>query len=283
MIREAGPDDRADLEARLVRHVDSAMFPLSNLREHGLGSGDFPSSHDHASRFWLLGHKGVVALTRSGMLMPLLPEQAGLQALRPALAGQRVEGVLGPSVAVRALLAELGLAALPVRKDADEPAFAVDLSNLVMPDHPHARLVRPPAEHRRLLLDWRAAYHQEVLGTPPDEARPRAEQDVGGFLARDSHRLLLLDDRLVALTGFNAGLPEIVQVGGVYTPPTLRGRGYARQAVALHLAEARGNGVTRAVLFAASDAAARAYRAIGFQPNGSFAMVRLASAVTMSP
>jgi hypothetical protein len=36
--------------------------------------------------------------------------------------------------------------------------------------------------------------------------------------------------------------------------------------VALHLAEARARGVARARLFAVSDPAARAYRAIGFGP-----------------
>ena len=74
------------------------------------------------------------------------------------------------------------------------------------------------------------------------------------------------------MTGFNAVLPEHVQVGGVYTPPEGRNRGYARRAVAIHLAEARASGVRHAVLFAASAAAARAYEAIGFQRDGSFAL-----------
>jgi predicted GNAT family acetyltransferase len=60
-------------------------------------------------------------------------------------------------------------------------------------------------------------------------------------------------------------LPDVVQVGGVYTPPALRGKGHARLALALHLAEARGKGVGRAILYAFSEPAARAYRAIGFQ------------------
>jgi predicted GNAT family acetyltransferase len=55
----------------------------------------------------------------------------------------------------------------------------------------------------------------------------------------------------------------------------LRNRGYARQAVALHLAEARASGVRRAVLFAASEPAERAYRALGFQPAGRMSIVLL--------
>jgi len=72
------------------------------------------------------------------------------------------------------------------------------------------------------------------------------------------------------MTSFNAELPDMVQVGGVYTPPEFRNRGYARLAVALHLDAARKTGVTRAILFASGDAAARAYRAIGFRQTGHY-------------
>ena len=36
----------------------------------------------------------------------------------------------------------------------------------------------------------------------------------------------------VSLSAINASLPDIVQLGGIYTPPDLRGRGYAKAAVA---------------------------------------------------
>jgi predicted GNAT family acetyltransferase len=75
------------------------------------------------------------------------------------------------------------------------------------------------------------------------------------------------------VTGFNAILPEAVMIGGVYTPKYLRGRGFARAALALHLAEARSKGVKRAVLSAANAIAAKTYTAIGFQQIGDFMIV----------
>ena len=57
----------------------------------------------------------------------------------------------------------------------------------------------------------------------------------------------------------------------VWTPPDLRGRGYARRIVAEALREAQQVGVTRAVLFTESSAARRAYEALGFQRVGSTA------------
>jgi predicted GNAT family acetyltransferase len=75
------------------------------------------------------------------------------------------------------------------------------------------------------------------------------------------------------MAGFNARLPGIVQVGAVWTPPEHRRKGFARAAVALHLAEARAEGVSRAILFTSNPFAARAYRALGFSEIGRFTIL----------
>ena len=108
---------------------------------------------------------------------------------------------------------------------------------------------------------------------PGEDFQMRAEEDIKGYAALDSHRVLYQDGVPVAMTGFNAVLSEAVQIGGVYTPPALRNRGLARRAVAMHLAEARENGVRKAILFAASTQAARAYEAVGFIRVGDFSVV----------
>jgi predicted GNAT family acetyltransferase len=77
----------------------------------------------------------------------------------------------------------------------------------------------------------------------------------------------------VAMVGFNARLPGIVQVGAVWTPPEHRRQGLARAAVALHLAEARAERVSRAILFTSNPFAERAYRALGFREVGRFALL----------
>jgi RimJ/RimL family protein N-acetyltransferase len=283
MTHEALPADHAALLDRLTRRIEMAMFPLANLQAHGLAAGRFPSDDPQASRFWLVGEAGVVALSRGGMLMALATEDCDLAALRPVLSGLRVEGAVGPAPAVRPLLSALGLADRPCRRHADEPAFALALSDLRCPDPAGAALIPATEGHRPLLTAWRAAYHRELLSTPPGAAEALAARDVDGMIARGRNRLLVRDGQPLALTGFNAALPGIVQVGGVYVPPALRGRGHARLAVALHLDEVRGAGVARAVLFAASPAAARAYQAIGFRPNGRFALVLFADAATIAP
>lgn len=215
------------------------------------------------------------------MILSLLAPGCDLSRLPSVLAGQVLQGAAGPASSTRPVLCALGLADTPARLDEDEPGFALDLSRLRIPPAPGAALVPASQVGRDLLIDWRGAATVETQGLSPDLAPDHAALDVDGWLARDSHRVLLHDGQPVALTGFNARLPEIVQVGGVYTPPALRNRGHARTAVALHLAEARAQGATRAVLFAATPAAARAYRAIGFQPAPAFSLVLFHAPVTL--
>jgi predicted GNAT family acetyltransferase len=85
--------------------------------------------------------------------------------------------------------------------------------------------------------------------------------------------VLEADGALAAYSAFNARLPEIVQVGGVWTPRPQRGRGFARAVVAASLLEARAEGVARAVLFTESPAARRCYEALGFRKVSEYGLV----------
>jgi GNAT superfamily N-acetyltransferase len=277
MIVEAGPEDTARIERLLTARIDQAMFPLTNLRAHGLRAGGFASDHPHATRFLRIGSDGMVALTQAGMVMALLTPDSDLAALPMAMAGQSVTGAVGPAHSIRPVLRALNLQDQPARLDEDEPGFALDLAALHHPTRDGYDLVPASAVPRDLLIGWRAAAKVETQGTSAKDAPAEAAEDIAGWIDRDSHRVLLHNGAPVSLTGFNACLPEIVQVGGVYTPPDHRNRGHARTAVALHLAEARKQGCARAVLFAATPAAARAYRAIGFQPSEPFTLFLLST------
>lgn len=66
----------------------------------------------------------------------------------------------------------------------------------------------------------------------------------------------------------------MVGISGVWTPPALRQRGYARAAVAGCLLEERAAGVERAVLFTdAANHGRRAYEALGFRLVGDYGLV----------
>ena len=123
---------------------------------------------------------------------------------------------------------------------------------------------------------WRVAYSIEALAIadgPDLAATSRVEID---RLQREGSQWIVLDGgRPVSYSAFNARLPDIVQVGGVWTPPEMRGRGYGRAAVAGSLLDARAAGVDRAVLFTGEEngPARAAYEALGFRIVGDYALV----------
>jgi N-acetylglutamate synthase-like GNAT family acetyltransferase len=270
-LRVATVDDLPALTALLRRHEATSMFPLSNLAGAGLnGAGPY------GMRVWVTGDvSGAIGLTNGGMLQPQWPGAADWAAARAVLAGAEVAGVIGPAGQVRPLVDALGLGSAEARLSSTEPGFVLDLKDLIIPEGPGVLAgldVADPA----VLCAWRAAYLTGVAGTPPGRAAELGQRDIEQFRAAGRHRLLLEDGAPVAMCGFNAVLPDVVQVGAVYVPPDLRGRGRARRVVALHLAEARARGVGRARLFAVSDQAARAYRAIGFGPADPVGLVLFA-------
>ena len=132
-----------------------------------------------------------------------------------------------------------------------------------------------------MLNEWGYDYLIETgLRKAGEEARESVKGDVARRLDAGKLRLLVHNGRPVAQTGFNAVLPDSVQIGGVYTPPEFRRLGYGRLAVALHLEEVRKSGVKKAILFSANEYASRAYRGIGFEQIGHYTLTIFATPET---
>jgi predicted GNAT family acetyltransferase len=131
-------------------------------------------------------------------------------------------------------------------------------------------------EERDLLCSWRTAYDIETLGsTDSEETRNRAAGALDRQIAEGNAWVAVRNGEPISLSAFNATLPDIVQLGGIYTPPENRGRGYAKAAVAASLIAARERGASRAVLFTSNPSAARSYEAVGFRRMGDYGLVLL--------
>ena len=261
--------DLPALTAYLTEYAEFNMFTLNNIVDYGL-DGDLPRS----PRIWMTdGPKpSVLCMTREGMVMPYLPNGGVEDALRVLLDQSSLTGMIGRAEDVRALQSACGLSNAPATMDDDEPQFMLHLDQMTIPET-RGTLIEFSDAPETLMRDWMADYQRHTLHTPEDKIAGFVEADYAARCVKGSHKVLMIDGEPVAKTGFNAQLSDIVQIGGVYTPPALRGRGYARQALALHLAQARDGGVTRATLFSASDMAARAYRALGFQQIGDWTLL----------
>lgn len=269
-FRRATPDDLPAIKAFLNTHVETSMFPLSNLENHG-----FEGAHSRSVGFYI-SHKtseisDVLTITTEGMVMPqLLSEDYASAAY--TLKNHNIIGIIGPKNQARGLQNALGLNSAPVTLDEDEPQFILALDQLIIPKG-RGELVPLKDAPEAIIINWMVDYQINALSTPPDQARAQAEQSYASYIANNSHAALMEGDTPLAMTGFNAQLADIVQIGGVYTPPALRSQGLARRALALHLAQARTRGVTRATLFASGPPAIKAYESIGFTRIGAWTLL----------
>ena len=277
-IRLLGRGDEARLDAFLASHRDSSMFLRSNARRGGLEYGGQPYQGVYCGALDDGEVRAVVAHYWNGMLVVQAPRRAGdLAAACVAASGRTVTGLAGPTAQVAVARAALGLEEAPVKTDGSDWMYGLDLAELSVP----AALARgdvicrrPHPEERETLCEWRIAYDIELLGAADT---PEARRHSAEFLDRqiaESNAWVLIDrGQLVSLSGFNATLPDMVQLGGIYTPPELRGRGYAKAAVAGSLLVARERGASRAILFTSTASAARSYEGIGFRRTGDYYLV----------
>lgn len=279
MIRALVPGDEPVVDAFLERHSASSMFLRSNLRSGGIIDQGEPYQGTWFGAFDT-DLEGVVCHGWNGMLLLQAPVRLpGLVDAAIAASGRPIEGLSGPWDQVVAARTHLGFTDRATAMDGAEDLFALDLARLVVPDPVRSGRIRVRVAGEAdaaWLIDWRLAYDHETLpGLPEDSYAGRAASGLQTMIARGT--LFVAEDNgvPVAMSAFNAVLPDMVQIGGVWTPPALRGRGYARSVVAASLVLARDRGVVRSMLFTepANVAARRAYQAIGYTLVGTYGVV----------
>ncbi len=279
MLREAGPDDGAALEAFLSRHAGTSMFMRGNLAAQGTQERE----HRHGTRF-MLHEEGaeivaVAGITNAGHVMCQAPGQpeAFFEAVAEAFTGRAVAGLGGDPEQVAALEAALGLEGADFILRRDLPLFELELAHLRLPDVAMTLRAPDPADVA-WLSDWFVGFLTETELAGASEGMKAAAAYVN---ARDA-RLGLVGGKPVAMTNFNARAFDTVQIGGVYVPQAARGQGYGGAVVARHLEVARETGINRAILFAASEYAVRSYERIGFKAAGSYKLAMLRDPVIVS-
>jgi len=278
VIRILVPGDEGALESFLRQHADSSLFLRSNVRAAGLVDHGEPLQATYAAA-WSASEIVAVAAHcwNDNLLLQAPVELEAVTRAAVSRSGRAVLGLLGPWDQVAAARRALGLDGTLATKSSREDLFALRLDAMVVPATLQERQVicrRSRLEDLEQLTLWRVAFAKEALREPD---HPLLFETARSDMRRwhDEGRSWVLQDagRVVAYSGFNARLPDIVQIGGVYTPPALRSRGYGRAVVAGSLVEARTAGVERAVLFAESSAAKKAYLALGFRIVGDYGLV----------
>lgn len=223
-------DDAATFlaEAEPLLHADEARHNLILGLAGNLRAGRIT---DAGARFWLVRDAGapVAAALQTPPYNLVLARPASDDAL-DALAGAvstDIPGVVGAAPEVETFAARwTARTGMRARPNMRQGIYALDA--VVAPPQPAGAAREVGPDDRELVLAWWVAFVRESLheGAPGVENARRAVDD---RLAAPSAGFLLWEDagQPVSLAGWGSPTPSGIRIGPVYTPPALRGRGYA--------------------------------------------------------
>ena len=182
-------------------------------------------------------------------------------ALLAASIDEELPGVVGARPEVDRFVAARGVRA--------EPRVLQGIYALGAVKPPRPAAGRPRAATRAdrpILLEWWRAFEIEALGkNEPDEER--IERTVDHKLSAGGIGLWEDEGRSVSAVGFGSPTPTGIRIGPVYTPPELRGRGYASALTAHVSAEQLAAGRSFCFLYTdlANPTSNKIYTDIGYE------------------
>ena len=281
MIRDVGTEDLERVRGFLEAHVETSLFLLSNLALFGPRLGE----HWNSGNYRLVEEAGrvvaVFCLTRRGNLLVQAGGRADLA--KSILAACEAEAAEVCGVAGEWLTAE-ALWDLLLRDPRFEPGQGAKdvlyrlalVGDTKAPVLPHGLTVRAlGAGDFRQWERLNTAYLAELrLPLPVVGEAHEAE-----FARRARARCwwgAFVGSQLAATVALNAAYGMVGQVGGVYTRPADRKKGFARAALQLLIEDSRDHhGFEKLILFTGEDnqGARRLYESLGFEAAGAFGLL----------
>lgn len=218
------------------------------------------------------GGRVVAAALRTppfNLVLSLVDDLAAL----PLLAGDvarrypDLPGVLGEKAVVRDFVRHwAGRTGATARPKTAERIFQC---SQVVPARPVTGLLRDAGtSDRDILATWLSAFALEAMGETADPAQSRVVAD--RWLEARERRMFVWEDggRPVSIVGVSGETPRGIRVAPVYTPPELRGRGYASACVAAVTQAELDRGRKFCFLFTdlANPTSNKIYQAVGYRP-----------------
>jgi predicted GNAT family acetyltransferase len=288
-IKILQPGDEATLEAFLRPRVDTSMFLIGNMRAAGLVDNGQRYEGTYAAAYEDDKIVGVAAHYWNQNIIFQAPVHLDALWRAAAKASKRpIKGFIGPDDQVSLAREILNIDETNIQVGETEKLYSLNLADLITPDALNSGQVKgrriEPGDVD-LVTQWRVGYSLEALkekDTLQLEVNCRAA--IKRSLKEQNTWILEEQGKPVACSSFNTSIKEAVQVGGVWTPPELRRRGYGRCVVAASLLDARIEGVEKAILFTPNSniAAQKAYTALGFQYIGDYCIVILQSPLSVT-
>jgi predicted GNAT family acetyltransferase len=120
------------------------------------------------------------------------------------------------------------------------------------------------ADDATLFTEWMLAFYEEAV---PKEQKPSGQQ-LQAAASSESYSFWVVDGEPVSMAGIRRRTRNVAAISGVYTPPLLRGRGYAGSITAAVVERIFGEGKIAACLYTdlGNPFSNRCYAKIGFEP-----------------
>lgn len=277
-------------ERFLSQHAETSMFLRGNIKRVGL---EYREKEYHGEYFGAWNKAGnmvgVLAHCWNGNVIMQAQDNHALRLLASAFANavaRPIVGILGPDEQAKIVIDALSLSGEAYATNRRETLYALDLKMLSMPatgNFCNRKIIDARSFNKGILTRWLRSYHKDYLGLKDGKM---LDAEVASCVHRTMNSgdywVLLMDGEPVSLSGFNARLPEIVQVGPVWTPLEHRNRGYARTLVAMTLQKVAEESVKKAILFTSDSAAVKAYQAIGFNKIGFYCLALLKNPINLT-
>jgi ribosomal protein S18 acetylase RimI-like enzyme len=273
-------NDASTLDRFLMARPESSLILLANSRSAGLVDRGEVFQGTYAA-FQERGEiTGVAAHYWNGMVFIQAPQDPFLLVSAAlAASGRECTGIAGPYEQVQEVLPGFLKTRIRPSLNSRDTLLSLDLDALVIPDllKEGAVTCRLPSDQEvPALITMRIAFMQEHFGRTLSPAMEKEAHELVSWQQQTgNHRVLEFRGSLVATAAVTTGSSGMVQVGGVYTLPEFRNRGFGRAVVAGSLLSLRERGIRKAILFTGKDmpAAQRMYWALGFRPIGEYGLV----------
>lgn len=272
-----------ELSSYLNHYQETTMFIRNNLYHSGITYQDAPFHGEYYGSFENNKINGVLAHYWNGNVMMQSENFSALSALVEEFELKRtrpIAGILGEDSQANFVIDKLSLESSLFAINYQEKLFLLNIEKVVIPQaiHSYSYTLKTVQEcDMDVIKEWLIAYHIEALGDDANNAKLEESiiDEIQDSQISQNRWVLFVNNTPVSLCGFNATLPDIVQLGPVYTPPSLRNKGFARVAVYLCLKQAAAQQVKRAILFTNDNSAICAYQALGFHQIGKYRLALL--------
>jgi ribosomal protein S18 acetylase RimI-like enzyme len=279
MIARVGDTDWPEIGAYLRAHYRENVYLLSDLQQRRLRSmqgaalpgGDNLDLIGYRENGTLLAAQGFYRL---GRWFPYFHDPRAIEPMLRDALRRRIRWVMGPRRVVDPLIEGITAEGLVPDFDEYDEVWIADAAQL----RPHAAegVRRAAPEDAPGVAVLRRAFEHEYFGVPVSQV----DQDWCLRAARsyitDGAYVTERAGEIVSMAAVEAAIPEMTQIGAVYTLPEWRDQGLGRAAVSALAQESLGHTPEVGLVVAVENAPARrAYTALGFQRNHDYRMTHL--------